>query len=166
MQIDDESGPFGDFERELAKQLPNWEQDYAHFDIEGSDFVKKKEFESRFANFKLKNLLVVHFSAILRVPSTVKSAALTAPPPIALYEDGERVVDVERALCLTSLPSVTGVVSVPKAWRIVRNNALDKSWLARMRNTLIERLCAQLEELEDTEHTAILSAFKPQFCVR
>ena len=100
------------------------------------------------------------------MPSTVKSAALTAPPPIALYEDGERVVDVERALCLTSLPSVTGIVSVPKAWRTVTRNALDKSWLTRIRDTLIEQLCAQLEELDDAEHTAIMQAFKPQFCVR
>ena len=111
-------------------------------------------------------MLIPHFSATLRVPSTAKSAALTAPPPIPLYEAGERVVDVERSLCLPSLPSVTGVVCVPKAWRHVKHKALDKSWLERIRNTLIEQLCAQLEELDDAKHTAIMRAFKPQFCVR
>ena len=111
-------------------------------------------------------MLIAHFSATLRVPSTAKSAALTAPPPIALYEDGERVVDVERSLCLPSLQSVIGVVCVPEAWRTLSRNVLAKDWLTRKRNTLIEQMCVQLEELDDAEHMAIMRAFKPQFCVR
>ena len=108
-------------------------------------------------------MLLAHFSATLRVPTTAESAALTEPPPVALYENDVRVADAGRSICLPALPSVTGIVCVPTAWRTAKWRALDEQWLECIRNTLIEQLCAQLEELDDAENTAIMSIFKPQF---
>ena len=164
LQIVDESGPFGDFEREVAAALPNWEQKYALFTVDAYDFVNNKKFAFRFADFLHINMLSTRFSARLFVPTAAESVALT-PPPIALYATGERVVDVERSLCLLTLPSVTGVVCVSKEERYVAHNKLGKDWLKRIRATIVDHLCAQIEELNTAQYTTIMRAFKPQFCV-
>ena len=99
------------------------------------------------------------------LPTTAESAEI-APPPIALYAAEERVVDAERVLCLPTLPSVTGRVCVPEVWRIVsKRNRLDMRWLERIRDTMLDELCGQLEALDNTQHTLIMSALKAQFCV-
>ena len=141
MQIADESGPFGDYERELVKQLPDWEQHYACFDAAACDFVNNWAFALWLVDFLSFNEPSIDFSAVVLVPTTAESVALT-PPPIALYESGERVVDVERFLCLPSLSGVTGVVCVPAVERHSTHKTIDKSWLESIRKKLVEQLCA------------------------
>ena len=108
---------------------------------------------------------LVLFSAVLCVPNAAASASLEAPS-IALVASGKRVEDANKALCLSNTPSVAGVVCVDKEWRKVVNNTLNKIWLARIRTISVELLCAQIEELNDEQHTRIMSALKAQFLVR
>ena len=80
LQIAIESDPFTDFERQLATALPGWQQQYARLDVEASDFVFKKEFEFRYADFQHTKQSYAHFSARLYVPTTAETVALMPPP--------------------------------------------------------------------------------------
>ena len=166
LQIAVESGPFADYERELVAALPDWQQQYAIFTVLWTEYAYNKMLTFRSANFLLVKNINIRFSALLLVPTTGESVALTPPLPIALYENGERLADVERALCLPSLPSVAGIVCVSQAWRHISRNTLDKHWLERVKDALVEQMCAEIEELNDTEYTTIMLAVKPQLCVR
>ena len=64
------------------------------------------------------------------------------------------------------LPSVTGRIIVPEAWRVAsKRNVLNKQWLAKIRDTLVDKLAERLEALDDAQHTPIMAALKAQFCV-